>query len=73
MLLAAAFGMYTGAAWASYSPLLLELLGVGRVATGVGLYLFTMGLGYLAGPPLAAAIYTATHQFHHVFYFTGWD
>ena len=71
LVLAVLFGVYTGAVWASYSPLLLELLGVCRVATGVGLYLFTMGVGYIGGPPLAAHIYTSSGNFHHVFYFTG--
>ncbi|XP_070200170.1 monocarboxylate transporter 13-like [Littorina saxatilis] len=71
MVLAVVFGVYTGAAWASYSPLLLEFLGVWRVANGVGLYLFTMGVGYVAGPPLAASLYTYSRNFHHVFYFTA--
>ena len=71
LVLAVLFGVYTGAVWASYSPLLLELLGVRRVATGVGLYLFTMGVGYMAGPPIAGHIYTSSSNFHHIFYFTS--
>ncbi|KAL8620292.1 hypothetical protein ACOMHN_044971 [Nucella lapillus] len=71
MILAVLFGIYTGSVWASYSPFLLELLGVRRVADGVGLYLFTMGIGYISGPPLAGNIYTLSNNFHHVFYYTG--
>ncbi|XP_076450290.1 uncharacterized protein LOC143286561 isoform X2 [Babylonia areolata] len=71
MVLAVLFGVYTGAVWACYSPFLLELLGIRRVADGVGLYLFTMGVGSLAGPPLAGSLYTASGDFHLVFYFTA--
>ena len=65
------FGSYTGATWTSYCPLLLQLLGVERVATGVGLYLMMMGVGYLAGPPAAAAVYTSSLDYNTVFYFAG--
>ncbi|XP_041367033.1 monocarboxylate transporter 12-like [Gigantopelta aegis] len=46
-------GLYTGGVWVISGSSALTLLGVERLATGFGLLMLSIGLGYLVGPPLA--------------------
>nr|KAG5708264.1 hypothetical protein BaRGS_021198 [Batillaria attramentaria] len=53
MVFAAMFGLYTGPQVALMTVLTVRFVGVRLLATGFGVMIFTMGVGYIAGPPLA--------------------
>ncbi|XP_041348787.1 monocarboxylate transporter 12-like [Gigantopelta aegis] len=62
-------GLYTGGLWVVSGPSALSLLGVERLATGFGLLMLSIGLGYLVGPPLAGLVFQASNQHSSLFLF----
>jgi len=56
LLLAAAYGLLTGAWIAATSPLLVSILGIQLLPAAFGLMTAAQGLAALAGPPLAGAL-----------------
>ena len=65
------FGLYSGIMWSAYSPLLLQLLGVQRLATAAGVFLFMFGVAYLGGGPAAGWLYTTVDNLNYIFHFSG--
>lgn len=47
------FGLYGGGLSTLMNPLCMELLGMEKVASGIGTLFFLGGIGYMAGPPIA--------------------
>ncbi|XP_071086024.1 monocarboxylate transporter 12-like [Haliotis cracherodii] len=64
-------GLYTGGTWVFLHTLTLEILGLQDFATGVGATLFSCGVGYLTGPPIAGAILEASGSYYSVFLLSG--
>ncbi|KAL5004460.1 hypothetical protein ScPMuIL_017916 [Solemya velum] len=46
-------GLYTGGEYSIFSAVLLEMMGLERLASSVGASLLVCGIGYLVGPPMA--------------------
>ena len=51
--------------------IVVELLGVKNLALALGYITMFRGVGVLAGPPIAGAIYDATQSYDIPFYLTG--
>ncbi|XP_046559491.1 LOW QUALITY PROTEIN: monocarboxylate transporter 12-like [Haliotis rubra] len=64
-------GLYSGGIWVLLNTLTLEFLGIQDFATGVGAALFSCGVGYLTGPPIAGAIVEASGSYYSVFLLSG--
>ena len=47
------FGIYSGGLATMINPLCMELIGVGKISSGIGTMYFIGGIGYLMGPPLS--------------------
>lgn len=59
------FGLYGGGLATMINPLCMELVGVAKVSTGIGLMYFLGGVGYIIGPPMAGkyTIYNLNNAF----------
>ncbi|XP_067670368.1 monocarboxylate transporter 12-like [Haliotis asinina] len=64
-------GLYTGGTWVLLNTLTLEILGIQDFATGVGAALFSCGVGYLTGPPIAGAIVESSGSYYSAFLLSG--
>ncbi|XP_046559490.1 monocarboxylate transporter 12-like isoform X2 [Haliotis rubra] len=64
-------GLYSGGTWVLLNTLTLEILGIQDFATGVGAALFSCGVGYLTGPPIAGAIVEARGSYYSAFLLSG--
>lgn len=47
------FGLYGGGLATMNNPLCMELIGVSKVSSGIGMMFFLGGVGYIMGPPIA--------------------
>lgn len=52
-LYAVVFGLYSGAFCAVMTPLCFEMVGLEYLSTAIGFYFFALGVGGIAGPPIA--------------------
>lgn len=50
------FGLYGGGLSTLMNPLCMELLGMEKVASGIGTLFFLGGIGYMIGPPIAGRV-----------------
>ncbi|XP_076453450.1 uncharacterized protein LOC143288708 [Babylonia areolata] len=65
------FGLYTGGQYALVSVIGVQFMGIVQLPTALGVQVFFMGVGYVAGPPLAALILDIGGTYQHSFIFLG--
>ncbi|KAK7480966.1 hypothetical protein BaRGS_00027781 [Batillaria attramentaria] len=72
MVFACLFGLSTGGFNTLINVLTVELVGFGdTLAMAYGMGVFVMGVGYVAGPPLAGVIVDSGGTYQHSFIFLG--
>ncbi|KAK7480991.1 hypothetical protein BaRGS_00027806 [Batillaria attramentaria] len=72
MVFACLFGLSTGGFYTLINVLTVELVGFGdTLAMAYGMEVFVMGVGYVAGPPLAGIIVDSGGTYEHSFIFLG--
>ena len=50
------FGLYTGGQYALVNVLAVQFMGLSLLPSAFGVLVFLMGVGYVAGPPLAGQL-----------------
>nr|XP_020463884.1 monocarboxylate transporter 7-like isoform X1 [Monopterus albus]XP_020463885.1 monocarboxylate transporter 7-like isoform X1 [Monopterus albus] len=64
------YGYFMGAVGSTHIPMLAEddVVGIQKMASSVGVYLFIQSFAGLAGPPLAGVLVDVTHNYGAAFY-----
>ncbi|XP_055978809.1 monocarboxylate transporter 5 [Sorex fumeus] len=65
------FAIFSGGYMALILPVLVDLSGISKVHSFLGLAAFFAGMGVLSGPPLAGWLYDYTQTYTGSFYFSG--
>ncbi|XP_046553288.1 monocarboxylate transporter 9-like [Haliotis rubra] len=65
------YGLYSGGPMALLNPILVDLLGVKRLAAGYGLNNMFAGVGLLLGPPFAGLLLEATGDYDLCYFLAG--
>ncbi|XP_063444117.1 monocarboxylate transporter 12-like [Mytilus trossulus] len=65
------FGLFAGSYNVLTPVMLVDLLGVGKLASSCGLALLFQGLGFLVGPPIAGFVTDMVGDYQSGFYFAG--
>ncbi|XP_046374554.2 monocarboxylate transporter 12-like [Haliotis rufescens] len=65
------YGVYNGGNWTLFSPITYTVVGVDHLASATGLVMFTCGMGYLIGGPIAGMLLEATGNYHTAFMFSA--
>ncbi|XP_033907500.2 monocarboxylate transporter 5 [Acipenser ruthenus] len=71
MIYAVFYAIFCGGYMALLLPVLVDLVGVHRIASSMGFSMFFVGLGCLAGPPTAGWLYDYTQTYDCSFYLAG--
>ncbi|KAK7090914.1 uncharacterized protein [Littorina saxatilis] len=67
----AMFGFYTGGSVSLYSVVIVRFVGVRLLTAAFGILLFSMGVGNIAGPPVAAVVVDLGGTYEQSFVFLG--
>ncbi|XP_067668881.1 monocarboxylate transporter 13-like [Haliotis asinina] len=65
------YGLYSGGPMALLNPILVDLLGVKRLAAGYGLNNMFGGIGLLLGPPFAGLVLETTENYDLCYFLAG--
>ncbi|XP_046349404.2 monocarboxylate transporter 5-like isoform X2 [Haliotis rufescens] len=71
MVFSVLFGAYSQGPFTLVSHICIELIGRSKLAFGYGLWSFVLGIGYMAGPPIASLIYESSGVYDYTFIFAG--
>ncbi|XP_041083777.1 monocarboxylate transporter 5-like isoform X2 [Polyodon spathula] len=71
MVYAVFYAIFCGGYMALLLPVLVDLVGVHRIASSMGFSMFFVGLGCLTGPPTAGWLYDYTQTYDCSFYLAG--
>lgn len=70
-ILSGGFGLLISANYTLSTVILVEFLGLRRLANAYGLTMLVQGIGNLIGPPIAASFRDATHSYDTTFFAAG--
>ncbi|XP_067670381.1 monocarboxylate transporter 12-like [Haliotis asinina] len=65
------YGVYNGGIWTLFNPITYAVVGVHQLASAMGWVMFTCGMGYLIGGPIAGMLYEATGDYETAFMFSA--
>ncbi|XP_046552552.1 LOW QUALITY PROTEIN: monocarboxylate transporter 12-like [Haliotis rubra] len=65
------YGVYNGGIWTLFNPITYAIVGVHHLASAMGWVMFTCGMGYLIGGPIAGMLYEATGDYQTAFIFSA--